>query len=268
MNVLRKNIKSVRFLVALIFLCLLVAGYFVSYFAGSYCSLSIFGVSFICPLGFLQTVLADRGVTLKGFLAFLGTLAVIAIFGKIFCAWFCSTVLIGKSGADNHRKNEPKGKRGLGAIIILATAAVTTFIFSFPVFCLICPIGLFFGFIFSVLHLFGVFKLSWGLIVFPLILIAEFTLLKRWCYSFCPVGALVGLLSRLNFFIKPKVIGNECQVNHGKSCGVCKDVCPEGIDIKSASHNESANCTKCMECWAHCPGGAIKVKLFSKERRV
>ena len=262
---IKKNIKSIRFFVALLFFGLLVGGFLMSYASGSYCALSIFGIEFICPLGFLQTVLATGSITWKLVAAFIATLITIIIAGRFFCAWVCPTVLLSKSNSDTNRQKDKQTSKTTGPLIILGVSLITAFIFSFPVFCLICPVGLFFGFIFAILYLFGAFKLSWGLLIFPLILVLEFTLLKRWCFNFCPIGALTSLLSKINFFIKPNVDKNKCLSSKGKICNACIDNCAESIDIKKVSSNKLENCTKCMDCWAHCPGNAIKIKFFPKK---
>ena len=262
---IKKNIKSIRFFVALLFFGLLIGGFLMSYAGGSYCALSVFGVEFICPLGLLQTILATGVITWKLVAAFITTLVTIIIAGRFFCAWICPTVILGKSTANDGKQKNKRTSKTAAPLIILSISLITAFIFSFPVFCLICPIGLFFGFVFAVLYLFGSFKLSWGLLIFPLMLVLEFTLFKRWCFSFCPIGALTSLISKISLFIKPTVDKNKCLSSKGKICNVCVENCSENINLKKNSNNELKNCTKCMDCWAHCPGSAIKIKFFSKK---
>ncbi len=58
---------------------------------------STFGWSFvasICPLGYLETLLAGKAFLLRPFLYFALGIALVIIFGKIFCAWICPTALI------------------------------------------------------------------------------------------------------------------------------------------------------------------------------
>ncbi|MFR0707830.1 MAG: hypothetical protein ACLSIH_12425 [Eggerthella lenta] len=62
-------------------------------------------------------------------------------------------------------------------------------VFGFPVFCLVCPIGLTFATFIGVWHLFQFNETSWGLIIFPAILVLEIAFLRKWCAKICPVSA-------------------------------------------------------------------------------
>ncbi|MDR1359255.1 MAG: 4Fe-4S binding protein, partial [Coriobacteriales bacterium] len=56
---------------------------------------------------------------------------------------------------------------------ILGGFVVSTAVFGFPVFCLVCPVGLTFGTILLVIRLFTLGDITWSLIVVPAILIIE-----------------------------------------------------------------------------------------------
>ena len=62
---------------------------------------------------------------------------------------------------------------------VLGGALASTFIFGFPVFCLVCPIGLTFATILLVINLFSHGDVTWSLIVVPALLIAEVLLFKN-----------------------------------------------------------------------------------------
>ena len=137
----------------------------------------------------------------------------------------------------------------------LASAAV----FGFPVFCLICPVGLTFATIIGLWNLVQFDEPSWALVIFPIILIAEVTVLRKWCSKICPISALVGLLSNLNVTLRPQVKADACLRSRGVDCHACVDVCPEQLDPHSGRIPECSKCGKCVEA---CPAKAISIKLL------
>ena len=137
----------------------------------------------------------------------------------------------------------------------LASAAV----FGFPVFCLICPVGLTFAAIIGLWNLVQFNEPSWALIVFPIILIAEVTVLRKWCSKICPISALVSLLSNLNVTLRPRVKADVCLRSRGVDCHACVDACPEQLDPHSGRIPECSKCGKCVEA---CPAKAISIKLL------
>lgn len=137
----------------------------------------------------------------------------------------------------------------------LASAAV----FGFPVFCLICPVGLTFATIIGLWNLVQFNEPSWALIIFPIILIAEVTVLRKWCSKICPISALVSLLSNLNVTLRPRVKTDACLRSRGVDCHACVDVCPEQLDPHSKHIPE---CSKCGNCVEACPAKAISIKLL------
>ncbi len=137
----------------------------------------------------------------------------------------------------------------------LASAAV----FGFPVFCLICPVGLTFATIIGLWNLVQFNEPSWALVIFPVILIVEVTVLRKWCSKICPISALVSLLSNLNVTLRPRVKADVCLRSRGADCHACVDVCPEQLDPHSKRIPECSKCGKCMEA---CPAKAISIKLL------
>jgi ferredoxin-type protein NapH len=252
-----------------------------------------------CPLGYLGAVLASKNL-LPYLLPSVGVaVLLIVLLGRFFCAWVCPASLaqILKSkvhfkGFRTRKTNEniiyhgeaaPKGKLGfslfsgkpdeksgaLPGLAVLGGALASSAIFGFPVFCLICPVGLTFGTIFAAIRLFNGGQPGFELFLFPLILILELIVLKSWCHSLCPLGALHRLLGRFSLFFRPKVEREACLVSQGINCRACEKVCPEGVNLGKLEENvKPAGCTKCMECYTKCPTNAIKIKLFSFRTRV
>lgn len=81
----------------------------------------------------------------------------------------------------------------------------------------------------------------------------SFTMGRLWCNTICPVGTLLGLLSKHRLFgiriDATKCVGcRKCE--HG-----CKAMCID-IDNKTVDHSR---CVDCWNCLAQCPVGAISL---------
>ena len=148
--------------------------------------------------------------------------------------------------------------------LVLGGGLLSALVFGFPVFCLLCPIGLSFASVYLVLRLFtGQF--SWALVVVPVLLAAELLLFRRWCYRICPVSALLSLVSRGNRTFVPAVDTSKCVVTaKGRSCSACSTVCPEGINLHDFRKGELAanECLKCRACVDACPSKAITMPFL------
>lgn len=151
---------------------------------------------------------------------------------------------------------------------ILAAALGSTLVFGFPVFCLVCPIGLTFATILLVINLFSHGDVTWSLIVVPALLIAEVLLFKKWCHKLCPLSAFMSLIAKLNRTFKPTIDNAKClETAQDKKCGACGRACEEGIDPRHPELSEAAwsECTKCRSCVDACPAHAISMPLIVKK---
>ncbi len=82
---------------------------------------------------------------------------------------------------------------------------------------------------------------------------------RAWCRFFCPLGGLLGLLSKLSW-LKRKVSA-ACV-----SCNICARECPMGtIDAQKGYASDSGECTLCLDCAVKCPKAAIS---FGKDWRL
>jgi len=267
---------------------------------GTLCSLGPGGQVYLCPLGFLQTALAGRGVSPQVWLPLALMLASIVVLGRYFCGWVCPATLLRllfggqaatSGGARNSSKARPAGAAvgvmamagapedgaaagGLKALagrwraaldsrhLVLGGTLLSAAIFGFPVFCLICPVGLFFGTLFAVTRLFSIQQVSLELVLYPTLLGLELLVLKNWCRSFCPLGALLSLLSGLNPSFRPKIRSERCLTWKGVNCQACRRACPEAIDLREPEAGRSPmNCTKCRSCAESCPTKAIEFPI-------
>lgn len=145
----------------------------------------------------------------------------------------------------------------------LLGAIASSFAFGFPVFCLVCPIGLTFAVLISLWNLFRFNEASWGLLIFPAIILLEVVFFRKWCTKFCPISAVLSLVSAHSKTLRPLVEEHTCLRSKGIDCTACVNVCPEKIDPHSKTIPE---CSRCGECVDACPAHAITMPLIGKGR--
>jgi ferredoxin-type protein NapH len=308
----RSKTSKYRNIVIFVVLVLVTIGYCAYVPLGN---LSGFGwdwVSFICPLGALEAWLASWTVVPRSVISFIIIVILIILFGRFFCSWICPMPLLqiwhpGKRKEQQKMAAEIAAAKERGAVdahtaaggncaacsstlcgkkannfkfdsrhVVLLGALASTAIFGFPVFCLVCPIGLTFATIYLVLHLFNVMGLLAGaevtitILIAPLILFIEVVFLRKWCSKICPVGAFISLVAGANKTVRPTVDNKKCLVtDKGVNCTVCHNACPVGIDPRRPELSEVSlnNCTKCRECADACPTKAIHFPFFSKQTK-
>lgn len=262
-------------------------------------TISAFGLGdlyLLCPLGGLEAMLGTKSILVHALIAIVMVGLVVLLVGKAFCAWGCPTAVLsrflsGKKGreAAKHEQmscakmalaafEETRCASGCGGCstadcaskdrrkakldsrhFVLAGALGSALIFGFPVFCLVCPIGLTFATIIAWVRLVGFNEPSIGLVLFPLIIVVELVVLRKWCHTLCPVGALLSLVSQFNRTLRPKVNTAKClRYAKDEPCSVCSSVCPELIDPHSdLGLRPLTECTRCGKCAEACPQGAI-----------
>ena len=139
----------------------------------------------LCPVGFAQIAVASQSVPWHLLPGVLAVLAIVFLLGRAFCSWLCPSQLL-KNIFGGHTPRGLYGRSGeapkagcatcasaTGASlktqgVVLAVLLVVSFAVGFPVFCLLCPIGLVFGTLWALNRVFVLLQPGWELIVFPL----------------------------------------------------------------------------------------------------
>lgn len=274
--------KAVRFLIVAVLLIALFAGWQ----TGTLCSVGYDAIAYICPLGALETIFGSWAFVPRVLICLAAVVIVALVFGKAFCSWVCpvaplSDLLRGKKAREKdecertqaaHRvlerwsdtnaaqaeKHKPFRSRVDGRHVVLAGSLASAAVCGFPVFCLVCPIGLTFASAIALYRLIGFNEPAIEVLVFPALLVLELTVFRKWCHRFCPVGALLSLLSRGNRTFKPHVDASMCARHAGSSCAACAQACPEHIDPCADLGDRSlAECTRCGACVNTCPAKAL-----------
>lgn len=150
---------------------------------------------------------------------------------------------------------------------VLGGALVSTFIFGFPVFCLVCPIGLTFATVLVFWRLFASADMTVAVVLIPLMLIIELVFLRKWCTRFCPMAGLMNLMSRFSRTFKPTIDDSKClETSKGTPCSRCAMVCEADINLRHPEYGERtlADCTRCHSCVDACPASAITMPVVAK----
>ena len=274
--------KAVRFLIVAVLLLALFAGWQ----TGTLCSVGYDAIAYICPLGALEAIFGSWAFVPRVLICLAVVVIVALVFGKAFCSWVCpvaplSDLLRGRKAREKdecertqaaHRvlerwsdtnaaqaeKHKPFRSRVDGRHVVLAGSLASAAVCGFPVFCLVCPIGLTFASAIALYRLIGFNEPAIEVLVFPALLVLELTVLRKWCHRFCPVGALLSLLSRGNRTFKPHVDASMCARHAGSSCAACAQACPEHIDpCADLGDRSRAECTRCGACVNTCPAKAL-----------
>ncbi|MEC4295874.1 4Fe-4S binding protein [Adlercreutzia shanghongiae] len=264
------KLKTKRTLAAVGVLGLVGVGLAVHTGTGTPSAWGIGDIAAICPLGGIEAAIASRTIVPPLLIGLAIVVALVALAGRAFCAWGCPVPLLRRVlGIKERKADKPTLAERDGVNDsrnwVLGATVLTTAAFGFPVFCLICPVGLSVATFIALWRLFQFSEATLSLVVFPVILVLEIVLLRKWCHRFCPLGALLGLMSRLNRTFRPKVAPESCLQCSGGSCSRCADVCPEGIDLHHPEQSVSlAECTKCGECKDVCPAHAISFPFLRR----
>ena len=174
------------------------------------------------------------------------------LLGRFFCGWICPAgpLMQGLENISHHQTTGERFKRFAqqnGArIVLLASMLLASAVLRYPVFCIVCPVGIIYRNAISFTE-YG--SIGLDLIFIPLLVALEMGL-APWCSRICPLGTLLTIFSRKNP-ITPSVNKAKCT-----SCLVCTRVCKMGVALLSGRNLES--CSKCLDCSLQCPTKAIE----------
>ncbi len=297
-----KNLRTATALAVIVLVCV---GLAFHTGGGTPSAFGIYDIAAICPLGSIEVALASFTFVPPLLIGLLVAVILTALVGRAFCAWGCPVPLLRRILGLKSRKEkkhvhtgqqhdataeevempEKAGRSRLAATVldipvtrkggvqdsrnwVLGGALLSTALFGFPVFCLICPVGLTFATIVAFWRLFQFNEVTLSLVVFPLIVVAELFIARKWCHKFCPLGAMLSLISRLNKTFVPQINASTCLRSSSSSeCNRCVEACEEGIDLHVGEISAPVNeCTKCGECADRCPVSAITFPLLPKKK--
>ena len=255
---------------------------------------SSFGIGeffLLCPLGGLEAFLASKAFLPVTAISLAVVLVLALLFGRGWCAWGCPVPPIRRffkrepkfagigSGAGPNAEEAGRCLSGCAAVreqaqslgrarashigrdprtwTLLAVLAAA-FIAGFPLFCLVCPIGLTFGSVGSLWHLIVDKQVTLSALVFPAALIVEIVLYRKWCMNLCPIAGLLNIAGQAAVLFRPRINEATCLREDGTPCTVCTAVCTERIDMHDPDGSvQLGDCTRCGECARACPTASI-----------
>lgn len=289
----RCGMARVRRYVPGIVFAVLMVGLVAGIGSGTLCSVGYESIAALCPLGALESLFGAGAFVARALIILAVGAAVVLLVGKAFCSWVCpipplDRFLSGKKRREAERAARTEAARHVsgrltgcagctecvegdgkaarrrfakvdGRHVVLGGSLLSAAVCGFPVFCLICPVGLTFATAIALYRLVGFNEPTLDIIVFPLIIVAELTLLRKWCHRFCPISALMSLVANFNRATRPKADPAICLRKDGTPCTACAAVCPEFIDPAGDLGDRAlAECTRCGQCAQACPVDAIR----------
>lgn len=99
-------------------------------------------------------------------------------------------------------------------------------------------------------------------ILFLAILWAGLRVTRFWCRAICPLGALLGAVSRWS------ILGLHKDASRCDNCNRCLLNCQGGDDPIASAPWRKSECLTCLNCVDSCPHGALEFRLFRKEGEI
>ena len=99
-------------------------------------------------------------------------------------------------------------------------------------------------------------------VLFLAILAMSLRVTRFWCRSICPLGALLGAMSRWS------VLGLHKDAEACNNCNRCLLDCQGGDDPIGSAPWRKSECLMCMNCVGSCPDHALAFRFFRKEKEV
>ena len=93
-------------------------------------------------------------------------------------------------------------------------------------------------------------------LIFVALLALNLRVTRFWCRALCPLGALLGVVSRWS------ILGIEKCATDCEDCNRCLLHCQGGDDPIPGAKWRKAECHLCFNCVGDCPKGGIKFKFF------
>ena len=192
------------------------------------------------------------------------TVAVTLAFGRVWCAWFCPLGAVLELFGIKGRRIALQELRKLKyvilfSILIMAAFGSLAFMYFEPITIIIRGITTGAKPILDYAQIankkdFIWPGFDWWMIGVPFVLVLLLNIVEKrfWCRYLCPLGALIGLGSKISW-VKRRVNQMSCV-----KCGDCAAICPMGaISPDNDFKSDPAECIMCMDCAVPCPKLAI-----------
>jgi len=102
----------------------------------------------------------------------------------------------------------------------------------------------------------------WLGLIFVFLVALNFRVTRFWCRALCPLGALLGLVSRW------AILGLVKNPEHCENCNRCLLRCQGGDDPIGGVPWRQAECHLCLNCVDECPEHGLEFKLFPAQESI
>lgn len=196
------------------------------------------------------------------------------VFGRIYCSVICPMGVFQDLVIRVHKLLSPKGRKPKRHFVkeprivrygVLALVIVTALTFSQLLLTVLAPYSAYGRTVRSIVGLSRGESLAPALLItaaatLVVICVCAWIWGRGWCNTVCPVGSVLGLVSRFSLF-KVSIDQSQCV-----SCRKCEKGCKSScIDIDTHTIDHS-RCVDCFDCMDSCPKGGIKFR-FSLPRK-
>ncbi|GHT15121.1 ferredoxin [Bacteroidia bacterium] len=279
----QKHLKNIRIISAILVLALFVCGF-----------TNILGTALIHRAGHLQFVPALLAATTGLVVPLVGLLVVSLLFGRVYCSFLCPTGILQDAVGRMDRlfrkkkmKFRTEKPHTIARYTILGATVIAWIVGFNAVLTLLDPYGAFgrvganilrpiaaagnnlLALIFNAFGDYTFYTIDVQIVSVASLVVAIVTLavivplaLRRgryYCNVICPVGTLLGLISKVSLF---KIRVDETACN---KCLLCATKCKSGcIDSKSGVIDYS-RCVACYNCIPVCNSKALKVQWAFKK---
>lgn len=196
------------------------------------------------------------------------------VFGRIYCSVICPMGVFQDLVIRVRKLLSPKGRKPKRHFVkeprivrygVLALVIVTALTFSQLLLTVLAPYSAYGRMVRSIVGLSREESLAPALLItaaatLVVICVCAWIWGRGWCNTVCPVGSVLGLVSRFSLF-KVSIDQSQCV-----SCRKCEKGCKSScIDIDTHTIDHS-RCVDCFDCLDSCPKGGIKFR-FSIPRK-
>ncbi|GHT65677.1 ferredoxin [Bacteroidia bacterium] len=278
----QKHIKNIRIIFAIIVLTMFV-----------YCFTTEGKFHEVVHLQFVPSLLfAAMGMVLP----LVGLLLATLLFGRVYCSFLCPTgilqdvfIRIDKFFRKKKKKYHTEPPHNIVRYSLLGLTLIAWIVGFNVVVTLLDPYSLFGRIGANILHplttvgnnllalIFNAFgdytfynisikAMGWSSLIVAVVSLATIAALsfrkgRFYCNVICPVGTLLGLISKISLF-KIRVVEERCN-----KCLLCATQCKAGcIDSKNATIDYS-RCVACYNCLTVCKQGALRVQWAYKKSK-
>ena len=227
-------------------------------FKGTLWSMKVGPLDWTDPLAGAEATVASKTIHPPLFLSVAAPVIIALLLGKVFCSWMCPGYVIFELGTLLRKilaflEVPPANIRFSykNKYIFLGVGLIFVAFVSMPIFALIYPPAV----VSRMFHawVFGT-SLTGMLLLIGLILIFEVFVSPRWwCRTFCPGGALYGVLGLA------RLMRVRCNTDTCTNCGTCQKKCPIGLD--PVTESQGIECDNCGACVNPCPERSLSYAI-------